>query len=61
MNKWLEIIVGLILIIAAVFAWMINLWHMGDAALVFLKGGIVWLVVVIGLLFLMLGLSDLKG
>jgi len=60
MNKWLEILVGLILVIAAVVAWVSNFWSMGEAALAFLKGGIIWFVVLIGLLFLMLGISDLK-
>jgi hypothetical protein len=60
MNKWLEVLLGLILIIAAVYAWMTNVWSFGAAALAFLKGGIIWLVILIGLLFLMLGISDLK-
>lgn len=60
MNKWLEILVGLIFVIAAVVAWATNFWGMGEAALAFLKGGIVWFVVLLGLLFLMLGISDLK-
>ena len=46
--------------IAAVYAWMVNLWGFGEAALEFLKGGIIWFVIMIGLLFLMLGISDLK-
>lgn len=60
MNKWLEVLLGLILIIAVVYAWMTNVWGFGAAALSFLKGGIIWLVILIGLLFLMLGISDLK-
>jgi hypothetical protein len=60
MNKWLEILVGVILVIAAVCAWLTNFWEMGQAALLFLKGGIIWLLIIVGLLFLMLGLSDLK-
>lgn len=60
MNKWLEILLGLILIIAAVYVCLINLGGFGSAALIFLKGGIIWFVVLIGLLFLMLGISDLK-
>jgi len=60
MNKWLEILLGLILVIAAVCAWVVDQWGMGAAALQFLKGGIVWFVILIGLLFLMLGISDLK-
>jgi len=59
MNKWLELLVGLILVILAVLAWALYpSW--GAAALTVLKGGIVWLVILIGLLFLMLGISDLK-
>ncbi|MEM0465504.1 MAG: hypothetical protein QXW97_02270 [Candidatus Pacearchaeota archaeon] len=60
MNKWLEILVGLALIIIAVYLWMTNIWGFGVAALEFLKGGIIWLVIIFGLLFLMLGISDLK-
>ena len=59
MNKWLEILLGLILVIAAVVGWVIfPSW--GAAALTVLKGGIVWLVVLVGLLFLLLGISDLR-
>ena len=60
MNKWAEILIGLILVIVAVYAGMTNLWGFGRAALEFLKGGIIWLIIMIGLLFLMLGISDLK-
>ena len=60
MNKWAEILLGLIFILLAVYAWMANIWAMGEAALIFLKGGIIWFVIMIGLLFLMLGISDLK-
>lgn len=64
MNKWLEILLGLVLIIAAVLVWAFTLgkptWDFGTAAWQFLKGGIIWFVILIGLLFLMLGISDLK-
>lgn len=60
MNKWIEILMGLILIIAAVYAWGANILGAGTAALEFLKGGLVWFIILIGLLFLMLGISDLK-
>lgn len=60
MNKWSEIFVGLILVVASVYAWMSNFLGMGDAALTFFKGGIIWFVILIGLLFLMLGISDLR-
>jgi len=70
MNKWLEIFVGLILIIgmilvayySSVYAWEIagkslNFWRAGWQ---FLQGGIFWFIIMIGLLFLMLGISDLR-
>lgn len=60
MNKWIELLLGLILVVAAVYVWGINWMNMGTAALDFLKGGIVWAVIGVGLLFLMLGISDLK-
>lgn len=64
MNKWLEILLGLILIIVAVLIWAYTLgmgfWDFGAAAWEFLKGGIVWLIILLGLLFLMLGISDLR-
>jgi len=64
MNKWTEILLGLILIVAAVLVWGYSyswgFWNFGDASWEFLKGGVVWFVIMIGLLFLMLGLSDLK-
>ena len=62
MNKWIELLVGLILIVAAVAEWGLDLTGLdfGSAAITFLQGGIVWFVIMIGLLFLMLGISDLK-
>jgi len=65
MNKWLELLVGLILVVGVILiafysqSWGIfNFWA---AAGEFLKGGIFWLILMIGLLFIMLGISDLKG
>ncbi len=60
MNKWIEILLGLALVIASIYAWGMNLWGVGSAALEFLKGGVVWMVIMAGLLFLLLGISDLK-
>ncbi|MAG07508.1 hypothetical protein CMI46_01710 [Candidatus Pacearchaeota archaeon] len=61
MNKWLEILIGLIFVIVPIYVWAMNYYGFGTAALEFLKGGIVWFVIMIGLLFLMLGISDLKN
>lgn len=60
MNKWLEILLGLIFIIApiAVALSYANWW---SAAISFLQGAVLWFVLLIGLLFVMLGISDLKG
>jgi hypothetical protein len=61
MNKWTELLLGLILVILAVYAWGIKLWGLDTAALEFLKGGIVWFVIMMGTLFILLGISDIKG
>ena len=61
MNKWLEILIGIVLLVVSIYAWGVDLWGMGGAALTFFKGGLVWFVILIGLLFLMLGISDLKS
>ena len=65
MNKWIELLTGLILISAVVYIWGYSsqwgeFWNFGNAAWEFLKGGLIWFVAMIGLLFLMLGISDLK-
>jgi len=62
MNKWLELFVGLILVVVAVAEWGLNYTglNFGTAALEVLKGGVVWFVIMIGLLFILLGISDLK-
>ena len=60
MNKWLEILLGLILVLLPIYVWGMNFWGMGVAALEFFKGGLIWFVIMIGLLFLMLGVSELK-
>ena len=61
MDKWLEILLGLILLlvpIALVFPGMpLESW--GQDAIAFLKGGITWIVILIGLLLVVLGINDL--
>ncbi len=65
MNKWIELLFGLILVIGGVLLWYFTLgsdfWDFGAAAWEILKGGIVWFILGIGLLFILLGISDLKG
>lgn len=60
MNKWLELLVGLILVLVPIVVAM-NLPAWGTATIEFVKGGIVVGVILIGLLFIMLGISDLKS
>lgn len=71
MNKWVELLLGLILLIGLIlvswasstYNWMIfgkdlNFLHAGW---VFLKGGIFWLVAMISILLILLGLNDIKS
>ena len=65
MNKWLELLIGLILVIAVVLVWGYSsqwgsFWNFGTAAWEFAKGGLVWFTILIGFVFIMLGISDLK-
>lgn len=63
MNKWFELFLGLILLlgtIALVFPGMpLESW--GASALAVLKGGLVWIVALIGLILIILGISEIKG
>ncbi len=62
MNKWLELLVGLILVVGAialVFPGM-PLASWGKDALVLLKGGITWIVLLAGLVLIILGISEMK-
>lgn len=60
MNKWTEILLGLILIVAPILVAGYTTWGVWPAALAVLKGGIFWILAGLGVLFLLLGISDLK-
>jgi uncharacterized membrane protein len=65
MNKWMELLIGLILVVVPIWVWGASLqwgafWNFGSAAWTVLKGGLIWGILLIGLLFIMLGISDLK-
>ena len=60
MNKLLGILIGLIFLVVPIYAWIVNYASFGTAALTFLKGGIVWLLLLIGAVSLLIGLSSLK-
>lgn len=70
MNKWVELLLGLVLLIAlvlvgwasSVYSWTIfgkdiNFLH---AAWLFLKGGVFWLVAMVAFLLIVLGINDLR-
>ncbi len=61
MNKWIELLLGLILVIVPIALAINNIYGSGTAAIEFLKGGIIVGVILIGLLFIMLGVSDMKS
>ncbi len=63
MNKWLELLIGLILVVVPIYlAFAPSMWpSWGASAIEFLKGGIFWAIVGIGALFVLLGISDIKG
>jgi len=70
MNKGLEIILGLILLVGAILVgWLSSAYQWAifgksldflHAAWILLKGGVFWLVISIGLVLIILGISDLK-
>jgi len=65
MNKWLEILIGLIIINISIWIFLSSpqwdaFWNFRHAAWILLKGGIFWGIVFVGILFIILGLSDIK-
>lgn len=60
MNKFASILIGLLLLAVGIYgAFALPSW--GEAALSFLQGGLIWFVLLIGLMLVILGISDLKG
>ncbi len=60
MNKILGLLVGLIFLLIPIYAWIVDFSGLGTAALIFLKGGLMWLLLGIGTVFLIIGLTRLK-
>jgi hypothetical protein len=66
MNKWSKLFFGLILLNGIILlTWysgnLGSFWNFKHAAWEFFKGGLTWMFLMIGLLFIVLGISDLKG
>jgi len=60
MNKFIGILIGLVLLLAPIYAWIVNFAEFGDAALLVLKGGIMWALLLIGAALVLVGLTSLK-
>ncbi len=70
MNKWIEILFGLMILIGLIlFSWSSAAYgwtlfgkniNILNAGWIFLKGGLFWLVLLVGLLFVLLGINDLR-
>jgi len=70
MNKWVELLLGLILVVGAILiAWASSayqwMWFGKDfnflhSAWIFLKGGVFWFVILIGTFLIILGINDLR-
>lgn len=62
MNKWLKILLGLILIVIPLYLILptgpLETW--GFATLELIKGGITILVLLAGIIFVVFGISELK-
>jgi hypothetical protein len=71
MNKWTELFLGLIFLVGAIIvAWFSSAYHWSlfgkdfnflSSAWIFLKGGLFWLIAMVGLLLIILGISDMKN
>ena len=60
MNKWLGLLIGLILVVVTVYLAGMNVWGLRYAAIAVFKGMLIWIVFFIGLLLIILGISDIK-
>lgn len=64
MNKWIELLIGLVLVVGAIFVAFFSqewgTWDFWSAAWIVLKGGLFWFVAGMGVLFILLGISDLR-
>ena len=60
MNKFIQILIGLVLLLVPIYAWIVDFAGFGDAALFLLKGGIMWALLLIGGALVLVGLTSLK-
>ena len=60
MNKFLGILIGLVLLLVPIYTWIIDYAAFGSSALMVLKGGLMWAILLAGAVFLISSLSSLK-
>ena len=61
MNKWLELVLGIVLLLAPISVAMQFASSIGAATIAFIEGGLVVGIALIGLMFIMLGVSDITA
>jgi len=60
MKWWLEVLVGLLLILIPLWLALTSMTGWGAAALELIKGGLILGIILIGIMFVILGISDVK-
>ncbi|MBT7102556.1 hypothetical protein HN935_03535 [archaeon] len=60
MNKFIGILIGLIFLLVPIYAWIVDFAGFGAAALTFLQGGVMWILLLVGAISLLIGLNSLK-
>ncbi len=70
MNKWLELVFGLVLLIVVIligwassaysWVWLGKDFNFLHSAWIFFKGGLFWFVTLIAVLLILLGINDIK-
>lgn len=58
MNKWVELIIGLVLIAVSIVVPIY--FHLGEAVKQFIIGGVIVFMFLLGLLFLAIAISDMR-
>jgi len=51
--------IGLVFLIVPIYAWIVNFAGFGTAAINFLKGGLIWILILIGAVSFVIGLNSL--
>jgi len=55
-----KVVLGIIIALIPIYLWISNTWGLGVATWMLIKGGVALLVLLIGLIFILVGFSDLK-